>query len=359
MSRKWYWLGAAVPLVVALTSYSVRADGPAVVLTEAIRFEGAPVSLDASNVTLPELARQMTQALGCEVRIEGPANGAVTVTMQEVSRAKLLAQAAATLGGRWQIVYRLSTNEATPAQEEPSGQVLCLKLPDVSCQAAAAMIARMAGGRLERDGDLTGQVSLVGEAIPVEEAMNSIAQAAKASWRRIYVMHIDALPEAPRAPGNDPAAGKKPEKPAKPKPKPVPALFSNHPSLTGKPTRMAKRDRFDVKSKTYLPGVRIAQASPEDIEKQAMLGLYGTFFMFETEENRASAMQNFQAGLAGQLKRLEALPANQRFITTMMTRRNFQRLIDDFSNLNKDQQKEAQTLYDYAKEQLSQPPLKQ
>src|SRR5262245_4823827 len=111
MSRKWYWLGAAVPLVVALTSYTVRADSPTVVLTQTIRFEGAPVSLDASSVTLSELARQMTQALGSEVRIEGPASGTVTVKLEEVSRAKLLAQVAATLGGRWQVVYRISMNE--------------------------------------------------------------------------------------------------------------------------------------------------------------------------------------------------------------------------------------------------------
>jgi hypothetical protein len=43
----------------------------------------------------------------------------------------------------------------------------------------------------------------------------------------------------------------------------------------------------------------------------------------------------------------------------MVTRRNFQRLIDDFTNLDQDQKKEAQGLYDYAKEKLAGPILKQ
>ena len=57
----------------------------------------------------------------------------------------------------------------------------------------------------------------------------------------------------------------------------------------------------------------------------------------------------------GSNERLEALPANQRFITTMVTRQNFERLINDFANLDKDQKKEAQGLYDYAKEKLAGP----
>jgi hypothetical protein len=350
-------LGAAMPLVVALTAIA-GADGPSVVPADTVQFRGALVSVSAVSVTLPELAKQMSDALGCEVRIEGAASGKVTLNLREVPASTLLSQAETALGGHWKILYHVSTRETASTPAPPTGMVLSLKLPSASCLAAAAVVARMAGGRLEREGNLTGEVSLVGEAIPVEEAMDTIARAAKASWRRIYVMKIDALPQTLIARGPDPADPK--DDNHRPKAKPGPTPFSNHPSATGKPTKLTKRNRLNAGPKSYLPGVQpMQQPTLEEIQKQQMLGLYGTFFLFDSQTSRETAMKNFRSGLENQLKRLEALPANQRYITTMVTRQNFQRLIDDFVNLDTDQKKEAQGLYDYAKEKLSGPILKQ
>src|SRR5690348_3847439 len=105
MSRNW--LGAAIPLVVALTTIA-KADGPSVVLTGGVQYQGPLVSLSATNVTLPELAKQMTEAIGCEVRIEGSAPGTVTLNMKDVPTTALLSQAETMLGGRWTVLYRLS-----------------------------------------------------------------------------------------------------------------------------------------------------------------------------------------------------------------------------------------------------------
>jgi hypothetical protein len=358
MSRNRYWLGAAMPLIVALTTIA-WADSPSVVLTEGIQYRGPLVSLGATNVTLPELARQMTAAIGCEVRIEGTAPGTVTLNLKEVPAAALLSKAEQLLGGRWQVLYRLSTHGPAPAAAPPSGQVLNLKIPDVSCQAAAAVVARMAGGRVERDGDLTGQVSLVGKAMPVEEAMDTIARAAHATWQRIYVMKVDALPQTliARTPDADPSKSGDPHHSEKPKPGPKP--WSNHPSMNGKPTKLDKRDWRHPKKSAYGDGIQPVLPTLEAIQKQQMLGMYGPLFLLDSQSGREAAMKRFQSGLETQLKRLAALPANQRYITTMMTRSHFQQLIDDFSHLDKDQQKEAQGLYDYAKDQLASPLLKQ
>jgi len=357
MSRNPYWLGAAMPLIVALTTIA-WAEGPSVVLTEAVQYRGPLVSVDATNVTLSELAKQMTAALGGEVRIEGSALGTVTLTMKEVPAAALLSQAETTLGGRWQVLYRLSTHEAAPQPAPSTGVALNLKMTDVSCLAAAAVVARMAGGHLEHDGELSGQVSLVGAAMSVEEAMDTIAQAAHATWRRIYVMKVDSLPQkpTPRSPDADPAKSDDghPSTAAK-----GPKLFSNHPSLSGKPTKLTKRNPRHPSKRTYGDGIKAVQPTLEEIQKQQMLGLYGPFFLLDAQDSRAAAMKRFQSGLETQLKRLEALPASQRVVTTRMTRTHFQQLIDDFANLDKDQKKEAQTIYDYAKEQLEQPVLKQ
>jgi hypothetical protein len=122
---------------------------------------------------------------------------------------------------------------------------------------------------------------------------------------------------------------------------------------------MAKRNVKDTSKRVYAPGIHGVQPTLEEIQKQQMLGLYGTFFLFDSQTGRETAMKNFRSGLDNQLKRLEALPANQRFVTTMVTRQNFERLINDFSNLSDDQKKEAQGLYDYAKEKLGGPILKQ
>jgi hypothetical protein len=354
MSRTRYWLCAAIPLVIALTK-AVGAEGLTAEPAGGARAQGARVSLEATNATLDALARLMSESLGCEVRIEGVATGTVSVNLKDVTTAALLAQTAQTLGGRWQVLYRLSTKEPAAPPAAASGLLLKLNLTDVSCQAAASVVARMAGGKVERDGELSGQVSLVGGAMPVEEAMDKIASAAKASWRRIYVIHVDALPSsAAHTAGNDDS--KDPDKNSKPKRKPEPKPWSSHPSPTGQPTKFARRDR--KAPKVYAQGIRPVQPTLEEIEKHAMMGLYGTFFLLDSEGGRETAMKNFQAGLDAQLRRLQALPPNQRRITTMMTRTNFQRLIDDFVNLNDDQKKEAQKLYDYAKEQLEKPLLK-
>src|SRR5947207_1245325 len=149
MSRKRYWLSAATPLAIALTTLA-WAEGPKVELTDAVHYRGALVSLEATNVTLPDLAKQLSETLGCEVRIEGTASGIVSLSAKEVTVASLLSQAATVLGGRWDVLYRISTQEPAGTAPPPSGVVLNLKMPDVSCQAGAAVVARMAGGRLDR-----------------------------------------------------------------------------------------------------------------------------------------------------------------------------------------------------------------
>src|SRR5260370_36628771 len=169
-------------------------------------------------------------------------------------------------------------------------------------------------------------------------------------------MKLDSLPQCIAARVADPTGSSSDDghKPAKPETGPKP--WSNHPSLTGQPTKLAKRDRRKPKTPVYGEGIKaLQQPTLEEMEKQQMLGLYGNFFLLDSASRRETAMQSFRAGLDKQLKRLEALPRNQRSLTTMMTRQNFQRLIDNFANLDKDQQKEAQGLYDYAKEQLAKP----
>lgn len=358
MSRKRYWLGAAMPLVVALTTIA-WADGPGVVLTGGLQYAGPLVSLSAANVTLPELAKQMSAAIGCEVRIEGSAPGTVTLNAKDVTAAALLSQAETRLGGRWQVVYHLSTHDPAPPSPPPSGEVLNLSLPDISCQAGAAMVARMAGARFEHDGALAGRVSLVGTAMPVEQAMDTIAHAAHATWRRIYVMKVDALPQTRVAqrPDTDPSASHDAHQPAK-NDQAGPKLWSNHLSASGHPVEFRKRDWRHPKKASYADGIKAVAPTMEEIEKQQMLGLYGPFFLLDSEDSQKEAMKRFQSGLETQIKRLEAIPANQRRITTQNARSHFQQLLDDFANLNDDQKKEAQDLYDYAKEQLSKPPLK-
>jgi hypothetical protein len=347
-----------MPLAIGLTPFA-RAEGPAVAVTDAVRYRGELVSLDARNVTLPELAQQLTEAIGSEVRIEGQAAGTVSVNVREVPAATLLAKAASALGGRWQVLYRVSTKDPAPAPATPSGVVVTVKMPKVSCQAAAAVVARMAGGRLDRDGELTGQVSLVGEALPVEEAMDTIARASNTTWRRIYVMKVDELPQAP-APGTAEATPAKPE-PKKDPPAKKPGRFSDHWTVNGKPTKFEKRSRKPGTRVygTYGEGVKPIQPTMEEIQKYAMMGLYGTFFLLDTETRREAAIKRFQSGLELQIKRLEALPASQRTLTTMMARRNFERLVDDYAHLTDEQKKEAKKLYEYAKGQLAKSPLKQ
>src|SRR5438067_9200424 len=123
MSRNRYWLGAAMPLVVALTAMA-WADGPSVVLTDTVQYKGPLVSVAAANVTLPELAKQISDALGCEVRIEGAASGKVTLNLKEVPASALLSQAEKVLGGQWKVLYHVSTHETAATPPPPGGVLL-------------------------------------------------------------------------------------------------------------------------------------------------------------------------------------------------------------------------------------------
>ena len=74
MSRNPYWLGAAMPLIVALTTIA-WAEGPSVVLTEAVQYRGPLVSVDATNVVFGRVAISGPADDGAPPVIDGPSGG--------------------------------------------------------------------------------------------------------------------------------------------------------------------------------------------------------------------------------------------------------------------------------------------
>jgi len=157
-------------------------------------------------LTLPELpaeeaAKAVSQILGAEVTVEGAGSrrGALQVTASSPS--ELLDRVAAAYGGTWVPVYTVTTGRelGTPPPPALSGRSVTLRVQDVPARAALAMVARAAGARLHASESIWGSVTLEGETLAVEEAMERVAAQIGATWRASYALVVPEPPAAPRA----------------------------------------------------------------------------------------------------------------------------------------------------------------
>src|SRR5439155_17413497 len=69
---------------------------------------------------------------------------------------------------------------------------------NVSARAPLALVARAGGGTLQLSGDLPKSVTLVAKEMPVEQALDDLAQQADAAWSVAYVIKPGVAPPGPR-----------------------------------------------------------------------------------------------------------------------------------------------------------------
>jgi hypothetical protein len=240
-----------------------------------------------------------------------------------------------------------------PPPAQPTGLTVNVNLTDASCQTAAIIAAKAAGGRLEVPGELTGRVTLVGKEIPVEEAMDKIAKAADVTWRTIYEFKADAA-VVPDKPEVKPSVQPDPKKDD-----PKIPIYERERGLYGPKGRQRYRSQPAVRRTKYNTlgkyGVKMPDRQVPDVEKMeklARLGAFSGVFSVDDEKERAERVKRFRAALETQARRLDSYQPRYRRAATQLAKTQLQSILDDVVALDEKQKKEVAPLVDYIKKRL-------
>ena len=192
-----------VCLALALLAVSpVRAEPvpSALALGEPIRHTVGTVEVTLQAADGATLSQMLGNALGGTVQVEGIVPAPVTLDLQGVSGRAALDAVASALHGSWRPVYGVTPGSATAGGQRPMalGRTVNANLENVSARAALALVARAGGGTLALSGELPKSVTLVAKELPVEQALDELAQQADASWSVTYVIKPGVAPPSPR-----------------------------------------------------------------------------------------------------------------------------------------------------------------
>jgi hypothetical protein len=165
------------------------------------------------TLTLPaspaeDAARALSSLLGAEVAVEGAVSRRAAVQVTAGTPAELLDRVAAAYSGAWVPVYTVTIGRESeePPPQPRSGRSVTLRVQKVPARAALQMVARAAGARLRLSESLWGTVTLEGETLSVEEAMQRVTAQVGATWRTSYALLVPEPPAAPAPTVETPAA---------------------------------------------------------------------------------------------------------------------------------------------------------
>jgi len=146
------------------------------------------------------LAQTLGNALGGTVQVEGAAPAPITLDLQGVSGRDALDAVARAMHGSWRPVYAVTPGAAPAGSRRPLplGRVVTANLENASARAAFALVSRAGGGTVQLAGELPKNVTLVAKEMPVEQALDDLAQQAGANWSVTYVIRPGVAPPPPR-----------------------------------------------------------------------------------------------------------------------------------------------------------------
>jgi hypothetical protein len=279
----------------------------------------------------------------------------MSLTLTDLPVKVALDKVASIAGGKWERVYRFTKKEAADATPvgpmAASGLTVTLRLADAECATAAAVLARMTEARVESDGKIEGTVTLSGQEMPLEEALDTVARAAGMAWHTVYVIQGKYAPAA------------KPATVAKPKSSQHSVIEEpgdNEPTGIS-PTKRVKRNpkKRTERTKQNQLGALGAKAPPprpqqdlQKLEEMSRLGQFAGLFALEDEADRKQQVKRCIAGMMTQARKLENYQPRQRLMAMRMLGIQLQQYVLDWDALNADQKKEAQPLMDYINQRL-------
>src|SRR5437016_4510492 len=119
----------------------------------------ARVTLEMAHAKPADVAKRLGEALGGEVRFEGTVPEELSLSITDLPVVAALDKIAETASGKWERIYRFSKNSAaTTTPPARTGRDVTLRVSAIPCGTAAAMVAHLAGAKIEKDGEIEGKV---------------------------------------------------------------------------------------------------------------------------------------------------------------------------------------------------------
>jgi hypothetical protein len=295
------------------------------------------VCLKADGITVAELAQRLSDALGTEVRVQGPAFEKLTLTICAPTPEAALVQVAAALHARWHPAYIFGSSAPTRMLASPE-RAVTVTFKGAPAASAAFLTAAQAGGVLIADRPLTGKVTIQGKGVPASMVLDAIAVAAGMSWKPAFV--VQTGPETLVKRYNDPALA---------------TDASGLHTRPGSPVTHLHRGPDGVTSIAPAPGmlVKDPQAEIERLEKEAMrrqeLGEWAGVFTQETPRDTKRAIRDLRIRVETTIQKLESYPPQNRQLGMGMWHARYERMLEDYKHLTPDQQKQVQPVLDAMK----------
>lgn len=193
------------------------------------------VSLELDGATAAEAASALAAAIGVPVEARGGAGRQLHLRGTFASARAALDRVAFLLAGRWRPVLEVREPEAAPPSPSPPLEgFVTLGLRDASAAQAFGLVAQELKAELRLRGRFEQRISLVLVNVPTDQALDRIAQQARANWRLHYVLDAPDLPPPPPPRREEPAAQKEPTPgipPAAPPPAPAAPPVPSGPEL--------------------------------------------------------------------------------------------------------------------------------
>ena len=173
------------------------------------------------NVSGPEAARVLSEALGVSITVSGGAGKRVTLDLPPSEQGDAPRRLAAALGGTSRLKLQIMPGEQgpTPAIADLD-RPLTLTVTDVPAARVFRLLARELGAELVPAADLSRRLTLQFTREPLRDALSRAGAAAGVRWSLAYEITAPDAPPPPPAPRPTPPA---PQSPA-PMPAPIPPM---------------------------------------------------------------------------------------------------------------------------------------
>jgi hypothetical protein len=292
------------------------------------------ICLEATGVSAAELASRLSKALGTDVRVQGPSFATVSVKLCAKTPEEALAQAAQAINARLRPAFVFGQG---PAPEKQTGgeHALSVSFRNASAGSAAFVAAAQVGAIVISDKPLTGKVTFQGKGVPAGMVMDVIATAAGVNWKPAYVLQIGPDLLAQRA-GSGLSRGGLRTRPGSP-------LTHLHGGVDGGRS-IAPAPGMVVKD----PEAEMARLEAEAFRRQ-QLGEWATIFIQESPKEIKRAVRDLRIRVETAIQKLESYPAQNRHLGAAMWRARYERMLEDYKNLNPEQQKQVQPVLDAMK----------
>ena len=295
------------------------------------------ICLDADGMTVAEVARKLSEAIGAEVRVQGPSFEKLTLKLCAPSPEAALAQVATALHARWHSAYLFGAGSA-PQKPNSVERAVTITFRNASAASAAFLTAAQAGGVLIADRPISGKVTIQGKSVPVSMVLDTIAVASGLSWKPAYV--IETGPEALVTRHGEALRA---------------AQGSVVQTRSGSPLSHLHHGPNGEQSIAPAPGMVVQDpaAEIERLEKEAMrrqeLGEWAGVFSQETPRDTKRAIRDLRIRVETTIQKLESYPQQNRQLGMGMWRARYERMLEDYKHLTPGQQKQVQPVLDAMK----------